>query len=102
MMSSVTVERPPCRIPLLDQLAHDPVNILYAAIRAMAVQIIEVNMVCLEPPQGGFQGGADFLRPGVVKESTAGFEGDAELGGNLHLIPVRLQCGSGSGTVYRF
>ena len=45
---------------LLDQLAHDLGNILYAAIRVMAVQIIEINVVCLEPPQGSFQRGADF------------------------------------------
>ena len=78
---------------LFDKLPHHLGNILNMAVRIIAVQVIEVNIVCLEPPQGGFQGGADFFRPGVVKESTAGFERDAELGGDLHLIPVRLQCG---------
>ncbi len=84
---------------LPDQIGHYPGHFLHRHIGIGPVLVVEVNVVCPQPPQGRFHRGADDFWAGVrhkrlVHRRAAHVKMDAELGGDDHPLPPRPQRGS--------
>ena len=77
-------------LALMDEVVEGAERLVDRGLRVVAVELVKVDVVGLQPAQGGIDGGEDVLA-GVAPSKGAGPVAAEALGGDDETVPLALQ-----------